>query len=145
MEVVMAATETDDGPDTIAAEQLCAQIERWLHAHTIQHQAGPTRSRDRLYPLGRFVSIAVVDDVVGAKCFRLFQFLAIDIRRDDGHGSKHSQELDRHVSESANPENDGSALSIEVRERTLDRMVRSQRGIAQRRRFCRTQTAKRHK
>ena len=38
MKVVVAATESDDGPDAVAPQKLRAEIDGRLHAHAVEHQ-----------------------------------------------------------------------------------------------------------
>ena len=144
MEIVMSAAQTDDGPNAVAPEELCAQVKRRLNANAIEHQTGAARPGDLLDSFGGFAGVAIVDDVVGAERLRLLQLLVVDIRRDNVHRRQHAQKLNGHVAESADADDDDGAVGVEMRQRSLDGVIRSQRGVAQRRRFGRTQVAERY-
>jgi hypothetical protein len=144
MEIVMPATQTDDGPEAVAPGELSAQIKSRLNAYAIEHQTSAAWPGDLLDPLGSLVCVAIVDDVVGAERLCLLQLLVVDIRRDNVHRRQHAQKLNGHVAESADADDDDSAVGVEMRQRSLDGVIRSQRGVAQRRRFGRTQLGQRY-
>ena len=106
--------------------------------------AGISTARPVICPAGRFRSVAVVHNLVGAKRLGLLQFPVIHVGGHDADGCEHAQELNGHVSEPPNTEDNNGALSIEVRQRPLYRVVRCQRGITQRSCLRWTQVTKRN-
>lgn len=132
----MATAQADDGPDAVATEELCAQIHCRLHADAIEHQTSAAGPGDLPDPLGRFVYVAIVDNVVRAERLCLLQFLTVDIRRDNVDRRQRAQQLNGHVAESPDANDDDSAACVEMRQHSLYGVIRRQRGVAQRRRLA---------
>ena len=114
-----------------------------MHANAIEDQAGAARTGDLQDPLGGFGGISVVDDIVGAKRLGMLELRVVNISGDDADGGEHTQELNRHVPKPTDAEHHNRAVRREVRQRSLDRVIRRQRGIAERRGLRRTQAAER--
>ena len=102
-----------------------------LHAHAVEHQPSTARARDFLYPLGGFVGVAIVDNFIRAERLRLLQLLLIHVGGDDAHGREHAQELNRHMSESADAHHDDRAFGVELWQGALDGVIWGQRGVAE--------------
>src|SRR5690606_40157516 len=92
---------------------------------------------DLLDSLNGLGGIAIVDDVVRAERFGVFELRVVYIRSDDAGRCEHSKQLDRHVAETADADDDDGAVGVEVRQRTLDRVIRRERGVAQDRKSTR--------
>jgi hypothetical protein len=139
-----AAAQSNDRPHAVSTEELCAQIQCRLDPHAVEDQASRARTRDLEDLLGRLRGVAVVYDVIRAERLGMLKFLVINISGDNAYRGEHPQELKRHVSETAHTENDNCAIRIEVGQRPFDRVVRRQRGIAQRSGFRWTQVTERN-
>jgi hypothetical protein len=114
MKIVMAAAQADDGPHAVAPEEFCAQFKSRLHADAIEDQASATWPGDLLDLLGGVENVTVVDNVVRAERIRLFQFFLVHIRRHDADRREHAQQLNGHMSESADTEDDNMHLDAAV-------------------------------
>ena len=138
----MTAAQSDDRPDAITPEEPCAEINRRLDTDTIEHEPGTAGARDLLHPIRGFICVAVVDDVICAKSLGLLQLLIVHVGGNDTHRREHAQELNRHVPESTDAENDHRAFGVEVRQRPFDGVIRRQCGVTQGRSAGGTQIAK---
>ena len=115
-----APAQSNDRPRAVSTEQLCAQIQRWLHTHTIKPQTSPAGTGDLVHPFGRFRATAVVHDVVRVEHLGLMKLVVVDVSGDDAYGGEHAEQLNRHVSETADTKNDHGAVRVELRQRARD-------------------------
>ncbi len=81
---------------------------------------------------------------MGADVAGQHQCHRVDVDRDDASGGERIQDLDRHVAQAAGADHDRGRAGHQQRQRALDRVVRRQRRIRQRRGFDRVQAAERY-
>src|SRR5690606_36725032 len=80
VEIMMSAAQSNDRPRTVSTEQLCAEVERWLISDAIEDETRAACPDDLLDSLNGLGGIGMVDDVVRAGRFGVFQLRVVYIR-----------------------------------------------------------------
>ena len=84
----------------------------------------------------------IVDDIVRAELFRLFQFLVINVSRDDAQWREDPKQWIAICPRPPTPITTTVPVRVEMWQRAFDRVIGSQRGIAQWSGLRRTEIAK---
>ena len=138
------AAHSDDRQSARPTDDPCAQVDGRLSADKIQRHSRAPRSDNMADHFDGFFGIAGVYGVVRAERASMGKLLIIDVASDQPGRRQSFQNLDCHVAEPANANDDHIRIGRQQRQGRLDRMVGRQGCVTERRGPDRIELAQRH-
>ncbi|MOA49518.1 hypothetical protein D3C78_1724080 [compost metagenome] len=112
-----------------------------MHSNAVQNEDAAALSGELLDGLQGRLGVARVDDGIRPQLAGMGELGLVHVSRDDPGGRHGAQELDGHVPEAADAQDQGGRAGGQQVKRALDGMVRGEGGIREGRGFARIELA----